>query len=79
MGNTPKGRLANAELRHWKIAAHAAFDPIWKYGKFKGKRNAAYSWLSEQMNLPREKTHIGMFDISDCKKVIEICKKENNT
>ena len=29
----PLGRLANSELRNWKKAAHAAFDPLWKYGK----------------------------------------------
>ena len=25
----PLGRLANAELRNWKKAAHAVFDPLW--------------------------------------------------
>ncbi len=38
----PLGRLANAELRNWKKAAHAVFDPLWKYGRFRGHRNAAY-------------------------------------
>lgn len=28
----PLGRLANFELRTAKIAAHAAFDPIWRNG-----------------------------------------------
>lgn len=27
-----KGRLANAELRCWKIRAHEAFDALWKGG-----------------------------------------------
>lgn len=27
----PLGRLANAELRKWKKAAHAHFDPLWKW------------------------------------------------
>lgn len=26
----PLGRLANKELRYWKIKAHAAFDELWK-------------------------------------------------
>ena len=30
----PLGRLANSELRNWKKAAHAAFDPLWKYGPY---------------------------------------------
>lgn len=30
---TPLGRLANAGLHRNKMAAHAAFDPLWKSGK----------------------------------------------
>lgn len=72
----PLGRLADAQLRRWKKEAHAAFDPLWKYGRFKNRRNAAYAWLAEQMGLPVEKTHIGMFDVGHCKAVIQICRKE---
>ena len=72
----PLGRLANAQLRYWKKEAHAAFDPLWKYGSFKHRRNAAYAWLAEQMGLPVDKTHIGMFDVGQCKAVIQICRKE---
>lgn len=72
----PLGRLANAELRHWKKAAHAEFDPLWQYGRFQGRRKAAYRWLSEKMGLPESKTHIGMFDVALCKRVIEICRTE---
>lgn len=75
----PLGRLANAELRYWKKAAHAAFDPLWKYGRFRGYRNAAYGWLSERMGLPVEKTHIGMFDVAQCKKAIQICRNERSS
>lgn len=74
--NKPLGRLADATLRHWKKEAHAAFDPLWKYGKFKHNRDAAYAWLSAKMGLPVEKTHIGMFDVGQCKAVIQICRKE---
>ena len=48
----PLGRLANSELRNWKKAAHAAFDPLWKYGPYRGRRNEAYRWLSEKMGTP---------------------------
>ena len=74
--NIPLGRLANAELRYWKKAAHAAFDPLWKYGRFRHHRNAAYGWLSQKMGLPIEKTHIGMFDVPQCKQVIQIMYDE---
>jgi len=74
--NIPLGRLANAELRYWKKAAHAAFDPMWLYGRFRNHRNAAYAWLAQKMELPIEKTHIGMFDVAQCKKAIEIIRRE---
>lgn len=70
----PLGRLANAELREWKRRAHDAFDPLWKYGRFRGDRNGAYAWLAAQMGKPVNETHIGMFDVSDCKRVIQILK-----
>lgn len=74
--DTPLGRLANAELRYWKKRAHAAFNPLWQYGRFKHRRNAAYAWLSEELQLSREQTHIGMFDVDLCKKVIEAVKAD---
>ena len=74
---TPLGRLANAQLRKWKRAAHAEFEPIWR-GKSRFTRRAAYAWLSDEMGLPPEKTHIGMFDIDQCRKCIDICKRRKN-
>lgn len=70
----PLGRLANKELRTWKKAAHAAFDPIWQSGKM--KRWSAYLWLSKKMGIPKDLTHIGMFDVDQCKQVIDICARE---
>ena len=71
----PLGRLADATLRKWKMAAHASFDPLWKTGPFRGRRKAAYGWLAGQMGLPVEKTHIGMFDVPQCQEVIKIIEK----
>lgn len=72
----PKGTLANAELRYWRRLAHAASDPLWQSGAFYRRRNAAYSWLSEKMALSKEETHIGMFDVEACKKLINIISQE---
>lgn len=74
--DAPMGSLANAELRYWRRLAHAAFDPLWQSGRFYRHRNTAYSWLSEKMGLPKEKTHIGMFDVEACKKLINIISQE---
>ena len=72
----PLGRLANAQLRYWKKRAHAEFDPLWKYGRFRGCRNAAYAWLAKELGLPVENTHIGMFDVTTCRRVVTICNYE---
>lgn len=66
------GRLANKELRSAKKEAHFYFDQLWK--KYKTNRGLLYKYLSEELNLPPEYTHIGMFKIETCKKVAEWSK-----
>lgn len=73
------GRLANKELRDAKIKAHFYFDHLWQRkiatGVKKGHARAkAYKWLSEALNISPEYCHIGMMDIEDCQKVIDLCK-----
>lgn len=65
------GRLANNELRQYKKRAHEWFDEIWR-SEYK-TRDEAYEWLSETLGTPAEYTHIGMFSIPTCKKVITEC------
>jgi len=80
----PKGTLANAELRKWRIKAHEAFDPIWrkskggKYKKFNNqkRRIKAYGWLARE--LKSVAFHIGESDIEACKKIIEFCLKRRS-
>lgn len=67
----PLGRLANAELRKAKIAAHAAFDSLWKTTAL--TRSDAYTWLAEQLELAPKDCHIGMFDVEQCKQVVRVC------
>lgn len=81
----PLGRLANAELRKAKMAAHAAFDPIWKarYAtkspadpKYKKgmARGGRYKKLAELMGLTRDECHIGEMNVEQCLKVVELCQ-----
>ena len=67
----PLGRLANAELRQAKMAAHAAFDPLWKQGRM--TRRQAYAWLAERLALPDRECHIGWFDPARCARVVAVC------
>ncbi len=79
--NRPLGRLANAELREWKMRAHAAFDPMWKAKVrrdecSKGRaRGAGYKWLAEKLGVPVDECHIGMFDVDVCRRVVEVCRQ----
>lgn len=73
------GRLADHPLREAKKEAHHYFDGLWKHKMNKGftkneARTQAYDWLSCQMELKKEETHIGMFDVDQCKRVVEICR-----
>lgn len=66
------GRLANAELRAAKKLAHYYFDRLWKDGYI--KRASAYKWLSNEMGIDPDHTHIGMFDVEQCAKVTWLSK-----
>lgn len=74
----PLGRLANAELRDAKRAAHAAFDPVWENNGSRNKKNrlrsAAYDALAAALNIPRENCHIGLFDVDLCRRTVEACR-----
>lgn len=75
----PLGRLANEELRESKKLAHLYFDNLWhrriKQGVRKQEaRTLAYKWLSRQMGVNIKRCHIGMFDVEQCLKVVEVCK-----
>jgi len=65
------GRLANSELRKYKKVCHDWFDKIWMDKHL--TRNEAYEWLSDELEIPLDYTHIGFFNITTCKKVIKLC------
>lgn len=57
------------------METHALFDPVWKSGKM--TRTEAYTRLAKKLELPKGKCHIGMFDVEDCKRVIELFHGKN--
>ncbi len=75
-GTRPLGRLANAELRAAKSAAHAAFDPVWQEGIV--RRGSAYAWLADKLGIPPKECHIGEFDVEQCKRVVQIIKENRH-
>jgi hypothetical protein len=86
--NKALGRLANTDLRNWKKKTHHYFDKIARTDLIdkipdapegNNTRNKAYNWLSLQMGMDRELCHIGMFDVDQCRKAVEICQKTLKT
>lgn len=79
----PLGRLADKKLRRAKMEAHAAFDPMWRRKMAKDgcskkhARGRGYRWLANQLGLTVEQTHIGMFDIATCERVVEVCRNKD--
>ena len=71
-GTRPLGSPANAELRIARSKAHQVFDGMWK--RQHKARKAAYAWLSRELGLKPEETHIAMFDLKTCHKVISLCE-----
>lgn len=69
--NKPLGTLANKPLREHRKLAHATFDPLWKEEQY--SRGEAYRRLTKAMNLSRDACHIGMFNLEQCKQVIQLC------
>lgn len=63
---------AGSELAQARIAAHSAFDPLWKSGLF--SRGVAYEWLAAQLGIPVAKCHMVLFDVAQCQRVVAICE-----
>jgi len=71
----PLGTLANKELRSLRSKTHIAFDALWKRYDLMS-RNEAYKWLSEELGLPKAKTHIAMFNEELCNKTIKLSENK---
>ena len=75
-GKTPLGKMANSKLRSLRKECHKRFDVRWKTRQV--SRSKAYQQLAEMMDLPPEQAHIGMFDETQCKKLLSLIPKERN-
>ena len=65
----PLGTLAKAETRAARKRAHAAFDPLWRNGRY--NRTEAYRLLSEKTGIPASECHIGMMTVEQCALVVK--------
>jgi len=75
------GTVAKKELREFRHLCHQKFDPLceakMRASKLKKKaaKGAAYNWLAEILGIEPVTSHIGFFNMEQCKKVIEACEK----
>lgn len=89
---TPKGPLADGPTRRARMAAHAAFDPLWQRWRdaYPGEvrvpaqvrgaaRGRAYAWLAHQLGIAAEDCHIGHMDAAQCERVVEVIRRERPT
>lgn len=61
--------------QHYRHTVHRYLDSIWKVSnKRKNARSTMYSWLSTQMDLPEEETHVAKFTRNQCKQAIKILR-----
>lgn len=74
--STPMGSLADAKLKKERMAAHKAFDDIYKTGKM--TRGESYAWLSEKLGIASKECHIGMFNAEQCKQVVQVANEFND-
>ena len=69
----PLGHVANETLRLKRMETHQVFDAFWRRRGM--SRTKGYQWLAGQMGLPERLAHIGGFEMDQCQKVIDLCKK----
>lgn len=71
---TALGTLAGPALRMARQAAHAAFDPHFRFHGSK-RRGEGYRWIQKRLGLTSEQAHIGSMDEATCWRVVEACRE----
>lgn len=69
-GWVPFGKLANAELRRARNAAHREFDSLWQSQRM--TRKEAYAWMASSMGITKKEAHIGDFTVEQCRQLVDL-------
>lgn len=69
---SPLGIPADQCTKRARMAAHAAFDRLWRHGGM--TRTGAYRWLQQAMGLSEGEAHIGRFTAEPCRKLIHLAQ-----
>lgn len=60
----------------WRQKGHYYFDKIWQLGYM--TREEAYKWLSERLNVDKEKAHFSRMNNETCKEAVYLCQQTLN-
>lgn len=66
----PLGTLADKPLRDARGSCKKPFEQIWRDHM---TRKQAYAWLAQQLGIPAEQCHFGLFDIALCHQARRAC------
>ena len=69
----PLGTVANGKLRFLRQKAHESLNELLKTGAV--KRRNIYKMISKEFHINMSECHIGMFDESMCRNVIEFSNR----
>ncbi len=77
---TPKGRLANPELRRAKMNARQAFYAVVDLKILQGVTRqiavkSTYRWLAERLKITRDEFNFDLMTVEQCNRVTELCNK----
>jgi len=81
----PLGTPCSPTTRAARLAAHAAFDPLWQAKvqrdgvAKKEARGSGYRWLAGQLGLDRADCHIGLMDAATARRVVDLCARRDAT
>lgn len=70
---TPSSSPADPETKQARIAAHDAFDRLWKHGRM--SRPAAYRHMQKIMGMTKDEAHIGFFSKEQCEALVAMLGK----
>lgn len=65
---------ANQAMRNARQQAHRVFDQLWKAGHM--SRKQCYNMLAEWMGKRPGSTHIGLFTVKECERVVEFAREQ---
>lgn len=68
----PLGTLANKPLRDARTRSKKPFELIWRDHMTRGQ---AYAWLAQQLGIPGDQCHFGLFDIDRCHQARLACEQ----